>query len=110
MYVIIFNPKQGETMAFAGQNGRKHFEYTVNLKPTGDGPRADYGIDPLKERKLFYCDNEANAKLLAEKLAQDNPGSELLVLTEVVMFQSIPPKEKIEVVEKAITAEGVLPR
>lgn len=113
MYVVIAKPKQEElnyNESYAN-NRRSIFGYNVTHKPaTPESGHTSYGINPLVDRSVFFCEDEKSAELLATTLTENKTGSTYVVLEERSIFQSIPPKEKAEVVKKSITKEGVLPK
>ena len=102
MFVITVMPK--EPSLYESDTNGVYFRYLVDHQ-------AHTKSDDANSRKHFnlfttlFANSEAEANMVAAKLAQHNPGCEVAVLSPSTIFSTLVP----EVVKKQVSEKGVLP-
>ena len=101
MYVIVVKPRnmargEAESVDFSTFFV---FEYGRAIYEDPEDTELFYS------RKVMFASDEKSAKLCAAKLAEHNPGSDVLVSPVASVFSTA----KSEVVEKSVTDKGILP-
>lgn len=100
MFVITVMPK--DPSLYEEHVNGAYFRYLVDHQShiKGEDTRRHF-----KSFTTLFANSEQEANLVATKLAQENPGCEVAVLTASTIFSTTVP----DVIKKEVSAKGVLP-